>query len=102
MAFAEDTSLFFSTGGFADDISILGVSIRGIFNNEYISAEMIGTSNPHVICSQADLDELYDFHDNDIDIDITVNGIEYVMVGMPQYDGTGIARLDVKRRYATY
>ena len=92
MAFSEDLSIFINTDtpGYAN--AIIGVNtIVGLFDNGYRGFELVGSSDPTLLCADDDIVGVAD------GTSIVVNGVTYTVAGAPEPDGHGLTLLQLRR-----
>jgi hypothetical protein len=84
------TAEFFSLTDFAVQALVRGRTINVIFDEQYVDALGVESSQPAATCSSADVD---DVEQDDM---ITISGREFRIIGV-QPDGTGVTVLRLQR-----
>jgi hypothetical protein len=87
MPMTEDFSAFFNTAEHAVEATYNANPVNGIFENQYVEIEGVGSTNPTFLCAEADVAGIVNGDT------ITINSVDYVVVGPPQNDGTGLTLL---------
>lgn len=92
MAFSEDLSVFINTDtpGYVDAM-IGSATVVGLFDNGYTGIDMVGSSDPTLLCMAADIPAVAD------GTTVTINGISYRVAGAPEPDGTGLVLLQLRK-----
>ena len=84
--FAEDLSVFIDTDDFASAASINGLTVNGIFGNEFIQVDFVESKKPVFECAAADVVGIA--HGDTV----TISSDTYKVRGI-QPDGTGMVKL---------
>jgi hypothetical protein len=85
------TAEFFSLTDFAVPAVVRGRTINVIFDEQYVDALGVESSQPAATCSSTDAE---DVDQNDM---ITISGREFRIIGV-QPDGTGVTVLRLQRQ----
>lgn len=91
MPFVEDLSAFFSTSAFATTATLDGASVAGIFDNAYMDALGLATTEPRFTLRSTDATTTTTASL------LVVNGATY-RVRSVQPDGTGVTVLALERQ----
>ncbi len=92
MPFEEDLSVFINddTPGYAS-VTIGVDTIGGLFDNGYGEfGGVVGGSNPSLLCISSEASAVVNGSA------LTVNGVNYIVSGAPQPDGTGMTRIELR------
>lgn len=92
MAFSEDLSIFINpdTPGYAQ--AVIGEkTIVGLFDNGYMGVDLVGSSDPSLLCMDTDIVGVAD------GTSIVVNNVTYTVAGAPEPDGSGLTLLQLRR-----
>lgn len=91
MPFTEDLTPFFSVAEFASSATLDGVSVAGIFDNQYIDALGVATRQPMFTLPTADAAAAT------TSSELVVEGVPY-RVRSVEPDGTGVTVLMLERQ----
>lgn len=92
MTFSEDHSIFINTDtpGYVNAV-IGNDQVTGLFDNGYTGIELVGSSDPTLLCVAADIPTIAD------GVAVTINGTAYKVAGAPEPDGHGLVLLQLRR-----
>lgn len=91
--FNEDFSLFFND--FGTTVSVNSAEIQGIFSNEYVNAEGISTSAPHLFIQTSSVDELEIRREDEVLFNKTAYSVASI-----ESDGTGMSVIFLEKKWA--
>lgn len=89
MPFTEDLTVFFQPGDFAHAAALDGVTVNGIFEDEYVSALGVESTGPVFVLRTVDAGAAQ--HGSTLIVD----GVTWSVVGV-RPDGTGVTTLQLR------
>lgn len=92
MAFVEDLDVFINddTPGYVNAV-VNGATIIGLFDNAYTGIDLVGSSDPTLLCKSSDVPAIAD------GLSVTINSTAYKVAGAPEPDGHGLVLLQLRK-----
>jgi hypothetical protein len=87
MPMTEDFTAFFNSAEHGTEATYGAASVIGIFENQYVEVNGVGSTKPTFLCSESDVSGIANGST------ITINAVAYTVAGPPQEDGTGLTLL---------